>query len=59
MSDNIVKLSDRQKPVDYTIHIRHWFDGTVEMYVRDIADDERSRKALRYALLLVARSLRR
>jgi hypothetical protein len=57
--DNVVNLSDKQKPVTYTIQVRHWFDGTVEMHVVDIGDDERSKKALRYALLLMARSLRK
>jgi hypothetical protein len=55
----ITNISDKQKPVEYTLRVRHWFDGTVEMYVMDIGDDERSRKALRYALLLMARSLKK
>ena len=46
MSDNIIPLAKRQKPVSYTIDVTHHFDGTVEVFVRDVSDDPRSRDAV-------------
>lgn len=41
MSD-IVKLSDHQKPVSYTIDVTHHYSGKVEIFVRDVSDCSRS-----------------
>lgn len=38
----IVKLSDHQKPVSYTIHVTHHYSGKVEIFARDVSDDSRS-----------------
>ena len=46
MTDNVVLLVNRQKPVSYTIDVTHHFDGMVEVFVRDVSDDERSREAV-------------
>jgi hypothetical protein len=46
MTDNVVLLANRQKPVSYTIDVTHHFDGTVEVFVRDVSDDDRSREAV-------------
>jgi len=46
MSDNIVPLARKQKPISYTIEVTHHFDGTVEVFVRDVSDDDRSREAV-------------
>lgn len=54
MSDKIIELSKHQKPVTYRLTITHHFDGTIETFVHDIADDERSRAAVGYALRRIA-----
>ncbi len=46
MIDNVVPLAKKQKPVSYTIDVTHHFDGTVEVFVRDVSDDDRSREAV-------------
>lgn len=46
MTDNVVPLAKKQKPVSYTIDVTHHFDGTVEVFVRDVSDDDRSREAV-------------
>jgi hypothetical protein len=46
MIDNVVPLVKKQKPVSYTIDVTHHFDGTVEVFVRDVSDDNRSREAV-------------
>jgi len=42
----VVPLVKKQKPVSYTIDVTHHFDGTVEVFVRDVSDDNRSREAV-------------
>lgn len=51
MSDNIVPLAKRQKPVSYTIDVTHHFDGSVEVFVRDVSDDPRSRDAVMQTII--------
>jgi hypothetical protein len=52
MSD-VINLSERQKPVKYTLEITQHYDGTVEAFVRDVSDDARSMNAVISALLRV------
>lgn len=40
---NIINLADKRPPVDYTIRIRHHWDDTLEIFVEDVSDDERSK----------------
>jgi hypothetical protein len=48
----VIDLANHRPPVCYTVRlIEHW-DGRLEIFVEDVADDERSQKA-------VAESLRR
>ena len=54
MSDNILALSSRRVPTTYTVTITHHWDGTIESYVHDAADDQRSRDAVADALRRVA-----
>ena len=39
----IVDLSARRPPVLYTLRLTHHWDGRVDVFVEDVADDERSR----------------
>jgi len=50
MTAEIKNLSDRRKPVTYTVTITHHWDDTVEVFVQDVADDDRSRAAVGDAL---------
>lgn len=54
MAGNIVDLAMRRTPVTYTVTITQHFDGTVECFVQDVSDDERSQNAVTDALLRVA-----
>ena len=54
MSDHILELANRRSPTTYTVTITHHWDGTIESYVHDVADDQRSRDAVAYALRRVA-----
>jgi hypothetical protein len=46
MTDNVIPLAKKQKPVSYKIDVTHHFDGTVEVFVSDISDDDRSREVV-------------
>lgn len=46
MTDNIIPLASKQKPVSYTIDVTHHFDGTVEVFVRDVSDDARTKEVV-------------
>lgn len=56
MSDNkvVVHLSDRRRPVNYTVSITQHWDGRIECWVHDVADDERSRAAVMECLERIA-----
>lgn len=47
---DIIDLARHQTPVRYTVEITQHFDGTVEAFVRDVSDDERSQDAVTDAL---------
>ena len=47
------------KPVNYTVHLSHYPDGKLEVWVDDIADDQRSRDSVAWAMEEAARMLRR
>ena len=50
MTDEIIDLADRRRPVVYTVRLVQWWDGRLEVAVDDVADDPRSRDAVREAL---------
>jgi hypothetical protein len=50
MTANVVRLNDKRDPVLYSVHITQHWDGGVDVFVQDVADDEQSRKAVAYAL---------
>lgn len=58
---DIINLAGHQTPVRYTVEITQHYDGTVEAFVRDVSDDERSQNAVTDALSRVveARLMRR
>jgi hypothetical protein len=47
---DVVSLNTKRKPVIYSVHITQHWDGGVDVFVQDVADDEQSRKAVAYAL---------
>lgn len=52
----IYELNERRRPVSYTIRLTHHWDGTIEVFVKDVAGDDRSRASVGYALLRGAQS---
>lgn len=50
----IVDLQARRAPVYYTVRLTHHWDGNVECFVEDVADDARIRDAVGHAIRLVA-----
>lgn len=46
----IVELSARRQPVNYTVRITHHWDDRLEVFVEDVADDDRSRASVADAL---------
>ena len=51
---NVVNLSERRPPVVYTVRITHHWDDRIEVWVEDVADDERSRQSVAAALARAA-----
>lgn len=58
MENNVVNLADKRQPVNYTIRIRHHWDDTIEVFVEDVSDDDRSRRAVSDALQRAADATR-
>jgi hypothetical protein len=52
---SVINLADRRPPVSYTVRITHHWDDTLEVFVEDVADDERSRQSVADALARAAR----
>jgi len=46
----VVNLSERRAPVNYTVRITHHWDDRLEVFVEDVADDDRSRASVADAL---------
>ena len=59
MSDpnNVVALADRRPPVHYTVRLTHHWDDSLEVFVEDVADDDRSRASVADALRRAANML--
>jgi hypothetical protein len=47
---NVININSKRLPVEYTVHVRHFYDGTMEFWVEDIADDLPSKLAVADAL---------
>lgn len=47
---SIVDLAHHRPPICYTIRLAQHWDGRLQITVEDVADDERSRKAVADAL---------
>lgn len=56
--DNVVSLATKRAPVVYTIRIRHHWDDTLEVFVEDVSDDERSKQAVADTLDRAAKMFR-
>ena len=46
----VINLSDHRPPVTYEIIITHHWDDRIEMWVKGVADDPRSREIVRMTL---------
>lgn len=53
MSD-VIELSGKRPPVVYTVRISQHWNGTLEFFVEDVADDQRSRESIAWALRKMA-----
>jgi len=51
---SVINLADRRQPVSYTVRITQHWDGSLEVFVEDVADDERSRQSVADALTRAA-----
>jgi len=50
MTGDVVDLGARRSPVTYTVTITHHWDDRLEIFVADVADDDRSRASVADAL---------
>ena len=53
----IIDLGSRREPVTYTVRLRHGWDGSLAIWVHDVADDERSRTSVADALCRAAEQI--
>jgi len=49
MSD-VINLADHRQPITYEITITHYWDDRIEMWVKGVEDDPRSREVVRETL---------
>ncbi|TIO15590.1 MAG: hypothetical protein E5X86_19660 [Mesorhizobium sp.] len=54
---SVIDLASRRSPVTYTVRITHHWDDTLEIFVEDLASDERSRQSVADALIRAAKGL--
>ena len=47
---DIVNLANRRPPVHYTVRITHHWNDTIEVFVEDVSDDDRSRESVASAI---------
>jgi hypothetical protein len=47
---SVIDLNAKRPPVYYTVNITHHWDDTLEVFVEDVADDDRSRASVADAL---------
>jgi len=52
----VVDLAKRRPPVWYTIELAHHWDDRLEVIVKDVADDDRSRASVNDAIARIAES---
>lgn len=53
----IISINSRKPPTFYTLRIAHHQDGKLQLFVEDVADDERSRESIAWAMRELADSL--
>lgn len=46
MENNVINLSNKRQPVNYTIRISHHWDDRLEVFVENVSDDERSKRTV-------------
>jgi hypothetical protein len=46
----VIDLSKKREPARYTLHLVHHWDGTVEVLVDDVAETERNKKSITWAM---------
>lgn len=56
--NDVVDLSKHRPAVCYTVRLTHHWDGRLEVFVEDVADDARSRAAVAEALQRAADMMR-
>lgn len=54
----VIDLSTKRKPVHYTVRLTHHWDDTLEVFVEEVADDDRSRASVADALERAAAMMR-
>jgi hypothetical protein len=54
---SVIDLNAKRKPVHYTVHLSHHWDGSLTIQVEDLADDQRSKMAVAWALLRAAEEI--
>lgn len=56
---DVIDMTNHRHPVTYTVTITEHWDGTLEVFVADVSDDDRSRAAVGDALRRAAESFQR
>lgn len=57
MMAEVIDLSAKRPPVHYTVRLTHHWDDRLEVFVEDVADDDRSRASVADALRRAATML--
>lgn len=47
---SVVDLAQHRPPVCYTVRLTDHWDGTLQVFVEDVSDDDRSRASVAHAL---------
>lgn len=56
--DSVIDLADHRAPVRYRVDLVHHWNDALEVFVHDVADDERSRASVADALERAAAMMR-
>lgn len=51
---DVMDLAEIRKPICYTVRLAQYWNGRIEIFVEDVADDERSRQSIAHALRCAA-----
>lgn len=55
---DIIDLNSKRKPVVYTVEITHHWDDSLEVFIYDVSDSERSRASVTESICRVADLIR-